>query len=113
MKYKAHVKTQIEGNKRFMGPGPYELLKYLKDENTVKDAAKKMNLSYSKAWKMINLIEKELGEKILDRKSGGSDGGESSLNKIGIELLEKYELYEKKIEKYANDVFEEIFKDFN
>ncbi|MDO4662005.1 MAG: LysR family transcriptional regulator [Tissierellia bacterium] len=109
---KPYLKIALKGEKRFMGPGPLELLKNIEKTRSVKKAAKKMELSYSKAWKMINLIEKEIGFSVVYRKSGGSYGGESTITEDGKRLIELYEIFDRRVKEYAEKEFHEIFKDF-
>lgn len=110
---KSDLKVLIAGEKKFMGPGPSRLLSNIEKSGSVKKAAFDMNLSYSKAWKILNTIEDELDFKVIERKSGGNDGGESRLTEKGREFLEKYELFEKRCKKYAKEQFKVIFEDFS
>lgn len=93
----------------FFGPGVRSLLKLTNDYNSLNEACKKMNLSYTKALKMIKGSEKNLGFKLLDRKIGGSGGGGSSLTPECILFLNKYDEFENELITKASDIFDEYF----
>lgn len=50
-----------------------------------------MKMSNSKAWKILKRAEEDLDMPLVERISGGKDGGGSKLTQEGEELLEKYE----------------------
>ena len=47
----------------------------------------------SKAWKILKRAEEDLDMLLVERISGGKDGGGSKLTQEGEELLEKYEKF--------------------
>ena len=73
------------------------------------EACEKAGLSYSKGWKIIKIAEDQLKYQIVDRKQGGKQGGGCTITEKGKELLNRYLDAEKKIKKYADEVFEEVF----
>lgn len=59
-------KLRIERESAFLGPGSRQLLTFIEETGSVRLACQKMNMSYSKAWKMIfiknlNVIIKSAG----------------------------------------------------
>ena len=47
-----------------------------------------MKMSNSKAWKILKRAEEDLDMPLVERISGGKDGGGSKLTQEGEELLE-------------------------
>ena len=74
----------------FFGPGVYELLKAIGETGSIQAAAARMHMSYTKAWKMINQAEKEMGFLFLNRLSGGKNGGSSEITEEGRRFMERY-----------------------
>ena len=68
-----------------------QLLKEIEREGSINKAAKKIGISYKKAWLLIKHMEERLGYPILEKKRGGVAGGGSKLTEAGKELLENYE----------------------
>jgi molybdenum cofactor cytidylyltransferase len=96
----------------FFGPGTAQLLTLLKDTGSVLLACKEMNLSYSKAWKMINTAEKELGFPVVKRQQGGRKGGGTKLTRQGEDLLGRYIEFEKESKVAVQKLFETYFEGF-
>ena len=55
-------------------------------------ACQVQGISYSKAWKMVKLAEEQLGLTFLERQTGGSGGGSSSLTEEGRQFIARYRL---------------------
>ena len=103
------VKISIEKETLLFNSRTKLLLLLIKETNSVRSACKHIALSYSKAWQMLNILEKELGYSVVERKHGGNNGGKTYLTKEGIEFLNKYEQFEENVQKYAKDEFKRLF----
>jgi molybdate transport repressor ModE-like protein len=106
-----YLKVSLETENLFFDARTKLLLTLIQETNSVKGACKCMGLSYSKAWKMLNSLEKALQFQVLTRQQGGSHGGKTYLTPEGEELLKDYELFEKKLKLYAVKEFKNIFID--
>lgn len=82
-----------DNNEKFFGEGPYRLLRGIEENGSLRATAIKMGMSYTKALKLINNAEKELGFKFITRVVGGKSGGGSCLTDEGRSWLSKYESY--------------------
>jgi len=103
------TKVTVHRSKPFLGPGVIELLKLIDETGSVKLACRKMDLSYTKAWTIMNRAEEELGYELISRSQGGKAGGGAALTPKGLKLIEKYEELARKIGAYAEETFAEIF----
>ena len=103
--WKPFIKLTIVNDRKFMGPGCYELLLFIEQEGSVRLASEKMGLSYSKAWKMLNIMEQEAGFAPVSRKKGGKSGGETTLTDEGRHLLSRYKLCEQECKEAAERIF--------
>lgn len=106
-----HFKTKLVISKEedFFGPGIYHLLQYIDETGSIQAAAAKMNLSYSKAWKMINKVEKQLGFRFLNRCNGGKNGGSSTITPEGRLFLERYQAMLEDMQRITRGIFEMYF----
>lgn len=111
---KLHSAIQVRLAKEniFFGPGVLTLLELVKEYESLNAAAKKMNLSYSKAFKMIKGTEEALGFKLLDRKIGGAGGGGSNLTPECIKFMKNFKSYVKDLNNYSNEIFDRYFGDY-
>ena len=106
-----HSSVQVRLGKEdlFFGPGKARLMEYIEETGSMQEACTKMELSYSKASKMMKKAEKQLGFKLLERRIGGSGGGGSKLTEEGRDLLKKYRELTRRVQEDADRVFAEVF----
>ncbi len=82
-----------------IGMGKEKLLKEIEKTGSISAAARKLGLSYKKAWQYIKSMEKRLGMKLVKTKSGGFRGGGSQLTDEAKELLKEFDEILKHFEK--------------
>jgi molybdate transport system regulatory protein len=106
------IKISITNDKNipFMGIGLVWLMQGIKKYKSINRAAKDMNLSYAKAIKMINLLEKNLSCEVVIRRHGGNDRIGAELTSFGEEYIKKYDKFQKKIKEYAEKEFQKFIK---
>jgi molybdate transport system regulatory protein len=106
MRLKVKISIAKKANVYFMGPGPFCLLKKIKEHRSINKAAKSMNLSYVKALSMLNRLEKNLGEQMLIRKRGGNERGGTDLTPYAEKFIANYRRLEENVIKSAEDEFQ-------
>lgn len=106
------LRIQLAKENIFFGPGVLSLLVLTKEYESLNAAAKNMNLSYSKACKMIKCAEESLGFKLLYRKIGGTNGGGSTLTLECIEFLERYTTFKQEINTFSDELLEKLFNKY-
>lgn len=108
---KFDLKIRLYNQEKSFGKGVYELMKKTQSFGSLSGAYKAMKMSNSKAWKILKRAEEDLDMPLVERISGGKDGGGSKLTQEGEELLEKYEKFIQEMNEYAEIRFKEIFED--
>ena len=103
------VKLQINTDEPVLGPGVAELLELVEETGSMKEACGRMGMSYSKGWSLIRTAERELGCTIVERSPGGIGGGAARVSEQGLNLLNRYEQFEKEIARIAQEKYREIF----
>ncbi|MDR2530232.1 MAG: LysR family transcriptional regulator [Oscillospiraceae bacterium] len=93
----------------FFGPGTLKLLKQTAKLQSLKAACACMGMSYSKGWKIITNIERELGFAVLKRRQGGRFGGGCVPTAEGEAMMERYEAFAEHAAKLVSDAFTEFF----
>ena len=99
-----------QNDKKLFGEGPLKLLKKVQELGSLRQAAISMDMSYSKAWKMIKNKEGELSISVLDRSIGGAKGGGSSLTAEALNLITRYDELINNIEKLIEDEIQAFLK---
>ncbi len=102
-------KIWLDDNGKAFGIGPFHLLLKIEELESINRAASALNMSYSKAWKLVNMAEKKLGIRFLVRETGGNMGGGSKLTKEGKMFLKKYREFLKEADTALNKVFNKYF----
>ncbi|MFP5469982.1 MAG: winged helix-turn-helix domain-containing protein [Bacteroidia bacterium] len=83
----------------FLGEGRIKLLKEIDTCGSISMAAKKMNMSYKKAWSLINSINAQSKSPLVERTTGGKGGGGTIVTNAGkkaIKIFEQINLNSKK-----------------
>lgn len=109
MEIKSKIWIEVEGRPVF-GRGRRFMLEAIDKYGSINRAAKEINISYRKAWGYIKAMEERLGFKLIDRQTGGRNGGGATLTKDAREFLKKYEALEEGIKELVDDRFRTIFK---
>jgi molybdate transport system regulatory protein len=99
---------EVNGEPVF-GRGRRFLLQAIDRYGSINEAAKRINISYRKAWSYITVMEERLGIRLVDRHAGGKDGGGASLTGEAREFLRKYEALEEGIKELVDERFREVF----
>jgi molybdate transport system regulatory protein len=78
------------GEGRF-GPGKADLLTHIRESGSLSEAARRMNMSYRRAWTLLEAINALAGAPAVETERGGARGGGSRLTARGEALLAAYE----------------------
>jgi molybdate transport system regulatory protein len=76
----------------FFGPGPVELLERIAATGSINMAAKEMNMSYKKAWALVNTLNAQTSSPVVIPQVGGKKGGGSTITAEGMELIKYHKL---------------------
>lgn len=92
----------------FMGRGPVRLLQDIRRLGSINAAAKEMNMSYVKAWKIIKRMEASLGGKVLKTEIGGKNHGGSELTPLANRFLGLFTSCEATVSDFAQEQFRQL-----
>ena len=92
MEYTIKSKLWIEANGNIiLGEGRTQLLKAIEKEGSLSAAAKSLGMSYKKAWKLMDVVNKNAKEIVVITSTGGSGGGGAEITPYGKELIKQFE----------------------
>ncbi len=92
------------------GDGKWRLLAAVDREGSLKAASQSLRISYRKAWGDLRKAEDCLEVGFLEKRRGGSGGGESRLTDAGKKWLEAYSTFRAEVERAAAAAFETHIK---
>jgi molybdate transport system regulatory protein len=92
-----------------LGPGRLELLRLLEEQGSISQAARRLKITYRKAWGQIRAMEEKLGLPLVQKQTGGHGGGGARLTPEARDLLSRYERLTQGMEEEVNEKFKGIF----
>jgi len=98
------------GGEPVFGRGRRFLLEAINSHGSINRAAQEVDVSYRKAWGHIKAMEERLGVKLVDRQTGGKNGGGAVLTTDARKFLKKYEALEKGIQELVDKRFRKVFR---
>ncbi|MBL7696543.1 MAG: LysR family transcriptional regulator [Chitinophagaceae bacterium] len=97
-------KLWVEKNgERFFGPGPVELMELIEETGSINKAAKKMKLSYKKAWEIVHNLNSMTAQPLVITATGGENGGGSSISKEARQMINHYHELRKKFKRFMEE----------
>lgn len=102
MKPKAQPKFSVEprvrvwvGKEVALGPGKIDLLEGVRQTGSIREAARRMDMSYMRAWTLIRTMNECFQEPLVKAMRGGNrGGGGAELTETGMKALELYKRME-------------------
>ena len=91
----------FHGDEPALGPGRIELLGRIADSGSIVQAAREMELSYMKAWKLIQSMNRCFRQPLVEVRRGGKDGGSAHLTQTGGRVLAVYREMERRAREAA------------
>lgn len=74
-----------------IGPGKIDLLRQIREQESISGAARAMKMSYRRAWLLVAELNKLFEKPVVEAWAGGKSRGGASLTKLGEKLIENYD----------------------
>ena len=103
------IQIQVAKGSAVLTPETAQFLEMVGHTGSIQNACACMHMSYTKGWKLLNHMEKELGYPVLQRFPGGVSGGGSSLTERGRQLLHAYQQYRDALREVSQTLFAQYF----
>lgn len=79
-----------------IGPGKADLLEAIAETGSISGAAKRMSMSYRRAWMLVDTMNASFRGPLVRSSRGGAGGGGARLTSLGEEVLARYRAMEAK-----------------
>jgi molybdate transport system regulatory protein len=79
-----------------MGPGKARLVALIAESGSISAAARKMGMSYRRAWQLVEALNKSFNEPVVRTAVGGKRGGGAVVTDFGKRLVDSYHAMESK-----------------
>lgn len=88
------LRIDIDAERR-IGPGKIELLEMIDAHGSISAAGRAMNMSYKRAWDLVDEINNTFSKPAVASQTGGKQGGGATLTPFGKLIVESYRKSEK------------------
>lgn len=72
------------------GPGKAELLEHIRDTGSIAAAGRRMKMSYTRAWGLVEAMNHDFAAPLVHSAKGGAERGGAVLTALGAEVLQRY-----------------------
>lgn len=73
-----------------LGPGKADLLEAIERTGSISQAAKSMNMSYRRAWQLVDTMNQCFETALVETQTGGTHGGGAAVTALGQKVLQHY-----------------------
>jgi molybdate transport system regulatory protein len=80
----------MRGKKIAFGPGKLELMELVAETGSIGKAARRMEMSYMRAWSLIQTMNTCFKEPVIEAMRGGHERGGAELTVTGQQVLKLY-----------------------
>ena len=94
-RFKSHFRIYL-GDEIALGPGKAELLRHISDTGSISEAARRMKMSYNRAWLLVRTMNRCFKEPLVLATRGGDTHGGTQLTGFGKRILALYQRLESK-----------------
>jgi molybdate transport system regulatory protein len=111
---KVHAKLALanDADEEFCGAGVLQLLEGIARRGSIQGAAQDMALSYVKALKILNRLERELGETLLVRHKGGAARGSTELTPLARRFARDFAKARGRAQRAAESAFAKVCRKY-
>ncbi len=73
-----------------LGPGKIRLLELVRDLGSISSAGRAMDMSYRRAWLLIDELNRTFRKPLVETQKGGGGGGGAQVTPFGSEVIRLY-----------------------
>ncbi len=89
MKIRPHIRIRVPlGEDYAIGPGKADLLEAIQRSGSISAAARELNMSYRRAWLLVDSMNRCFRKPVVDTATGGTAGGGAYVTGLGMQALQ-------------------------
>lgn len=104
---KLHVRI-FSNDEIAFGPGKADLLEAIQRTGSISQAAKSMNMSYRRAWQLVDTMNQCFDSTLVETQTGGTHGGGAVVTEFGQTVLKKFRIMENQAAQAIQQDFDEL-----
>ena len=87
------------GSEIAMGPGKAELLAAIAETGSITASAKRLGMSYRRAWLLVDTMNRCFREPVVASATGGTGGGGARMTPFGRRVLARYRAMQARVDR--------------
>ena len=99
MELRAIIRVDF-GAKGRLGPGKTQLLELIGETGSISGAARRMEMSYRRAWLLVDELNELFGKPVVETMAGGAGGGGATVTDFGRQVVRAF----REMESQANEL---------
>ena len=104
-----NIRLRIYKTDKVFGPGVAELMRLVEETSSLSEACRRMDMAYSKGWKIIKRSEEDFGVTLMKGTRGGETGGRTVLTEEGRDILRRYTEMKQALDAEGKKLFTKYF----
>jgi len=98
---RAGLNLRLTLGRALFGPGKAALLEGIRDSGSIARAGRAMGMSYTRAWGLVQAMNREFRAPLVASAKGGAARGGATLTALGARVLERYRALERRASRAA------------
>src|SRR5215472_18198094 len=95
-RFKSHFRIYLD-DEIALGPGKAELLRHISDTGSISESARRMQMSYNRAWLLVRTMNRCFKQPLVTATRGGDKYGGAELTAAGRQVLKMYQRLESNV----------------
>jgi molybdate transport system regulatory protein len=95
---------------RKIGPGKIELLRQIREHQSISAAARAMNMSYRRAWLLVDDLNSSFARPVVAKWTGGKSRGGATLTRTGEKLVRSYDAVVERADRANRALLEDLWR---
>ena len=108
-KPKAAIKIEFANDLK-LGRGKVRLLELVGETGSISAAARKMNMSYRRAWLLMDELNHMFGRDVIETAAGGSGGGGARVTDFGMRVVRVFRALENEADNLVQSRIAQLMK---
>ncbi len=92
----------------FLGEGRVQLLKAIAQTGSLSKAASMLDMSYKKAWRLLDSMNKTAKEPLVITVTGGKGGGGAAITPYGEKVIQTFDTINQKCWEFLDQELQQI-----
>lgn len=93
---------KADGSERFLGKGRVQLLELIIEHGSISKAAKGLDMSYKRAWDLINSMNSQSKKPFVITQTGGKSGGGAIVTPEGTQAIADFKALQTRFQAFLS-----------